>query len=709
LHSPITKEGTVLGTLPYMAPEQHRSEVGDARSDQYSFCVALFEALVGTRPFVARSVRELEQIKQRGAPTDFGTSVPSHVQAAITRGLAPQRDARFPTMTALLRELERDPAALRRKLAIVVGALGLAAVTVWGVSSTMSTPSQVCAAGEEIAKATWSSERRATTEEAFLRAGIPSAPAAWQRTDAAVSSWLETWTTEHREACEATRVRGEQSEELMDRRIACLERHRDEVAALLDTLQSADATAIRSATDATAQFPDLASCRDTESLALRQRLPPEPEVRAAIEDAYRTVARAASERAAGHYQPALASAREAVARARELPYAPLRAEAELTLATVLRLAGDPVPAELAGYEAVWAATAGNDQAIEAAAWIELFWIVGYDRADFAAAERIRRHAEATIARLRHADRLHARFAMARSLVAMSRGDLPRAQAEAEDALSRYEQLLGEAPAVASAMANLATVQLESGQTHAAIDRLRAALAMYERVHGPSHPDVVSAMNNLGNALTDAGRTEEALEVLERVIAAVDTEFGAGGPRAAAARTNFGNALAAVGRGEEALVVQRNALDIASRAYPADHPSLGVFELNLAGTLLQLGKPREALAGFERALAILERSVDPDHRHLAHTLVGMGFAQLELREAAAAQGTFERAEGILLRITDEAELARARFGLACALHALDGPHQDVLARLDAVAAAASALPNGAVLTDEIAAWRRQAGL
>ncbi len=47
----VTVTGDLVGTPLYMAPEQHRREPTDARADQFSFCVALFEALCGTHPF----------------------------------------------------------------------------------------------------------------------------------------------------------------------------------------------------------------------------------------------------------------------------------------------------------------------------------------------------------------------------------------------------------------------------------------------------------------------------------------------------------------------------------------------------------------------------------------------------------------------------------------------------------------------------------
>ena len=67
----LTQDGVVLGTPPYMAPEQSRGHDPDPRSDQYAFCVALYEALFGVRPFVADTRAQLEAAKRRGVPFPY--------------------------------------------------------------------------------------------------------------------------------------------------------------------------------------------------------------------------------------------------------------------------------------------------------------------------------------------------------------------------------------------------------------------------------------------------------------------------------------------------------------------------------------------------------------------------------------------------------------------------------------------------------------
>jgi serine/threonine protein kinase len=108
----LTATGTVLGTPRYMPPEQLLGPNIDARSDQFSFCVALYEALYGTHPLPGgTSVAMLEEGKEASPPPD--ARLPATISRAVMRGLAKERTQRFPTMAALVSELtpplERAP------------------------------------------------------------------------------------------------------------------------------------------------------------------------------------------------------------------------------------------------------------------------------------------------------------------------------------------------------------------------------------------------------------------------------------------------------------------------------------------------------------------------------------------------------------------------------------------------------------------------
>jgi serine/threonine protein kinase len=111
----VTRRGK-FGTPAYMAPEQLMGEPVDERTDQYSFCVALFQGLCGELPFSAENVGALlEKIKQRRV-TDVPklNSVPSWLRQVLLRGLSPAREDRYRSMDELLHQLTRRPTAVWR-------------------------------------------------------------------------------------------------------------------------------------------------------------------------------------------------------------------------------------------------------------------------------------------------------------------------------------------------------------------------------------------------------------------------------------------------------------------------------------------------------------------------------------------------------------------------------------------------------------------
>jgi len=105
----ITRTGSLMGTPAYMAPEQFRGQ-GDARTDQFGFCVVLYEALFGGRmPFAGQTAEELFEATRRGRLRAWPkqTDVPASVRAVLRRGLQSRPADRHPSMTALLTALDR--------------------------------------------------------------------------------------------------------------------------------------------------------------------------------------------------------------------------------------------------------------------------------------------------------------------------------------------------------------------------------------------------------------------------------------------------------------------------------------------------------------------------------------------------------------------------------------------------------------------------
>jgi predicted Ser/Thr protein kinase len=178
--SVLTKTGVVMGTPRYMAPEQHAGEPVDARTDQFAFCVALYEALYGQPPFSGDTYRELADNVLAGnvrAPTR--SDIPPSLRDAIVRGLSRDRDARFPSMTDLLAALSVATTTSRRRWPWILGAVLIAAaiavLLVWSTKRSADAPRT-----KSLTEATTAEEAYQLGEAAYNNRDFPAAIAAFK-------------------------------------------------------------------------------------------------------------------------------------------------------------------------------------------------------------------------------------------------------------------------------------------------------------------------------------------------------------------------------------------------------------------------------------------------------------------------------------------------------------------------------------------------
>ncbi len=105
-----TMQGAIMGTPAYMAPEQFHGETADSRSDQFAFCVALYEALAGQRPFAGDDWPALQHAVENGhrRPWPPELRLPKAIRRAVERGLALEPRNRLDSMRALFRPRSRS-------------------------------------------------------------------------------------------------------------------------------------------------------------------------------------------------------------------------------------------------------------------------------------------------------------------------------------------------------------------------------------------------------------------------------------------------------------------------------------------------------------------------------------------------------------------------------------------------------------------------
>jgi len=181
LEEELTRGGSIAGTPAYMAPEQIRGGRVDAAADQFAFCVALYEAIWGERPFpgtdLAVRCRAIEAQRLDPPP-----SVPARVRAAVLRGLASQPDARHGSMPALIAALQ-EPKRRRMATWVAVGAaavLSAAATTVFFTARD----GEVTAQMRERVAALEAQAREAAAANHYVYPPLsdPSQPTAYSRT-----------------------------------------------------------------------------------------------------------------------------------------------------------------------------------------------------------------------------------------------------------------------------------------------------------------------------------------------------------------------------------------------------------------------------------------------------------------------------------------------------------------------------------------------
>src|SRR5688572_8114952 len=136
----LTRTGAMMGTPAYMAPEQFRGIATDARTDQFSFCIALYEALYGERPFAGNTLMALTTnvVNGRIREAPPNSNVPAWIRKILLRGLRVSPDERYPGTSELLDALAKNPAVARRRAAFVGSAVLLAVALGFGANQGLA-------------------------------------------------------------------------------------------------------------------------------------------------------------------------------------------------------------------------------------------------------------------------------------------------------------------------------------------------------------------------------------------------------------------------------------------------------------------------------------------------------------------------------------------------------------------------------------------
>ncbi len=579
----ITQHGHVIGTPAYMPPEQRgRSVDADERSDHFSFCATLYEALYGQKPF--KSSRKLvldpdEQLtvadkpgvatRSLAAPPPKKTDVPAWLQKVVSRGLAVDRNSRYPSIDALLVELDRDPQRTRQRIAIGAGALlsvaTIATLVTWRfMPAAAPVAAATCGTGEDRVVASWNPDRRAALERAAASRGVPWAISAVGAFADRTDHYVADWKAMYQETCEATHVRATQSAEALDLRSACLDRHLAGLEALVNVMSEADLDALRRAGESVENLPPVADCADVQALRQVVRRPADPAKAQRLVALDGDLARVTALYAIGDVARTLALVDTVLVEARSIGYDPSLAQALYWRGRAIADRDGGAEAEAMFEQTLGAALAAGDDrmAADAAARLSQEALWGARLPEF---ERWARVSKALATRSHSTD------------------------------VGLFVDQLG-------CMSNHF-----SGKVLTRLRCLRELAARRDALGKPSEWLVTT----LGIAATEAGELADAIRWLERGVAIARAENGADHPRTLEMRAYLCHGLNELGDYGRSATECRDALTRLEKVAPDDHSLISRMQLYLGQAELGLRHTDLARPLLEAAASSVDEEIKLD--------------------------------------------------------------------------------------------------
>ncbi len=630
-------DSAIRGTPAYMAPEQMLGGVVDERTDQFSFCMALWEASFGVRPWEPSQVAAMAADSSMTSPPAMRRDGPRWLKRALERGLSASPMRRWPSMAALSQALRRG--SRRRQL------------TLWGISVALlvvlagvllRATRQTCDVGRTGLAGVWD----ASTAEALRKRMETHAPFAAGTVPPLLTrldDYSSAWVSQRIRACEATYVERERSEEHFDRSVACLQRARNVLRATVETLTSANTTALARADVMLDGLPSVEDCGDIEALTNGPE-PPPASMTDAVAQLQDRIDKAVLLANAGETTDARALTEIATRDAAELGYAPILSEAHYAHGLALAARGESAEARRVLFEAATVAMSSRHHRLAVSAWHRLVQLAAIDLENPVQAREWNALAGSALSLLGPRPLLAAEHQDYAGIVASSESDRERAVVLHLEAAASMRAVL---PAD-----DLRVVQVERRAANAMLllGRVDEAKGIYLDLEarlggrvGDRHPEFARMQQNLGLVAKLEGDYEEARRRFERVLVITSDCFGEDSIRVAPALTS----LAEIALSNDDLTSARDhaerAWQIQRRSLPRGHSERASGLALLAETSLRERALNRALEEFTELAA--EFTEGAQAHQLGEVYQNIGWILCELDRCAEARATNERVHAL----------------------------------------------------------------
>ncbi len=580
------------GTPFYMAPELMTGARATPQSDQFSFAVALFEALTGTRPFEASSLSELHARLREGVPRARIRSLPTPVRTSVARALSFSPEARFGSVAQLLRALRFAANARRRRLAWAAGlALGGALVAV-GIQR-VNTERGCERTGAQL-EPLWNPAKEAKVAARFRGSGLDFAARALWQTRTQLGAFKDAWSQLARGTCQSVH-NGQLDPAAAEARQACLQDQRARFGAVVRLLEQADPALIERAPMLATALPRPQECRDVGSVSVgRQELREHAATAWGLAAAYR-------------FKEMVVPLEQLADGLKRTPSPVLQGELHLLRGQSEAEQGALELARRDFEEAILLGQASSQDLLVAKASIEQFHVVGERMGRTEEGRQLFRRAEAAVARLRDPG-LRATLYQRWGSFHVSAGDNAAAIAALQESVNQLTSARGrQTVEVAQALDRLGNAQREHGLYAPSRKSLEEARAVLEALLGPTHPEVASVLWNLGYLFRKEERYEESLALAGQAGKILAAAQGEDSVRFAKVLALMAGVKSQQGKADEAYALSRQALQIYEAKLDPDSPDIAraLSNLSVFGDALLRFDEGEALRA--RALAIYERT------------------------------------------------------------------------------------------------------